>query len=102
MKKLSIKQLTKICCFNSGFVSGGSDYWVMYQYSENSEILIVNSSGSNFGWEYEHWEYIDKPTAKSLDQFLDPKVPDIEKCKLILTFDRKSVYSINLSKPEDL
>jgi len=99
VNKLDLSKLTKITSFSSGYISGGSDYWVMYDFPENPTILLVNSSGSNGGWEYESWEYIDKPSEKILAQFINEDFAEIEKCKLILSLERKSIYLLGIDKP---
>lgn len=98
--KLSLSKLKAVTSFNSGYLSGGIDYWVIYEFPGKPEKLLINSSGSNFGWEYDDWEFISKPSTEILNQLLDEKLSHAEKCKLILNLDRTSIYSLGLSKPE--
>jgi hypothetical protein len=95
-----LAQLKELANVNSGFLSVGIDYWVVYEFPENSDKLLIHSSGSNFGWEYETWEFSTKPKSEILTQLLDEKAPHAEKCKLILSFKRESIYSLGFSKPE--
>jgi hypothetical protein len=100
MKKLTVSELKKISSFSSGYISGGSDYWTLYEFPNHSDKLLIHSSGSNFGWEYDDWEFIKRPTDQILAQFLDAKVSEIEKCKLILAQERTSIYALGFSKPD--
>ncbi len=100
MKKLAVSELKKISSFSSGYISGGSDYWTLYEFPNHSDKLLIHSSGSNFGREYDDWEFIKRPTDQILAQFLDEKVSEIEKCKLILAQDRISIYALGFSKPD--
>jgi hypothetical protein len=99
MNKIEVSKLIKLCSFNSGYISGGSDYWTLYEFPDHPDKILVSSSGSNFGWEYDDWEFISRPTDQILTQFCDAKISDLEKCKLILSLQRKSIYEIGFSKP---
>jgi hypothetical protein len=100
MKKIEVSKLHKLANFNSGYISGGSDYWSLYEFPDHQDKILINSSGSNFGWEYDDWEFITRPPDKILLQFSDEKIADAEKCKLILAQDRTSIYALGYSKPE--
>jgi hypothetical protein len=100
MKKLTVSELKKLSSFSSGYISGGSDYWSLYEFPEHSDKILVNSSGSNFGWDYDDWEFISRPSDQILAQFSDEKISDLEKCKLILAQERSSIYNLGFSKPE--
>lgn len=99
MKKFVVSKLIKLSSFSSGYNSGGSDYWTLYEFPDHPDKILVSSSGSNFGWEYEDWEFISKPSGEILAQLLDEKFSEVEKCKLILSLDRTSIYALGFSKP---
>lgn len=86
--------------FSSGYISGGSDHWTLYEFPHDADKILVNSTGSNFGWEYDDWEFISKPSEEILAQLKDEKFSEIEKCKLILAQERTSIYALGFSKPE--
>ncbi len=100
MKKHPVSELKKLASFSSGYLSGGSDYWNLYEFPNHPDKILVNSSGSNFGWEYDDWEFILKPSNEIVAQLIGEKISDSEKCKLILSLERTSIYALGQSKPE--
>ncbi|MBK9193345.1 MAG: hypothetical protein IPM77_18685 [Crocinitomicaceae bacterium] len=97
--KIDRNHLTEIASFNSGFVSGGIDYWTIYLHLEFPDLIFIHSEGSNFGWEYDTWEYCKKSGDELLNFLQSEKENNVEKCQRIIETERFSVHDLGLSYP---
>lgn len=98
--KIDKTKLSEIASFNSGFLSGGIDYWTIYLYTDFPDLIFVHSEGSNFGWEYNTWEYCKKEGDELTTFIQSEKRNDAEKCQKIINTARFSVHDLGLSYPD--
>ncbi|MFN3343164.1 MAG: hypothetical protein ACK40M_10735 [Flavobacteriales bacterium] len=84
--------LLEICNWNSGPSGTGTDYYTLYTVVMNKDLLVVNCSGVQFGWEFDDWELVKKSeNDDSLFENLTGNLSHFEKCKLFLAAHRSPI-----------
>lgn len=99
-KKIAMTDLTELASFNSGYISGGIDYWTLYLHEEFPQYLFIFSDGVNFGWEYTRWEFAPMISTEDISFFKADTVADEDKCKKIIDLKKNSVHDLGLSYPD--